>query len=80
MVYYFHISGPWRKPEVKHVPFKNMGKGLVGYFERIFTTPPRLMRKAGEITRYFQNFNGTSDDREADAADGPVPPRRRNDK
>jgi len=79
LVYYFRITGPWEQPRVKHVPFKNLGKGLVGYFQRIFTTPPRLLRKAGEFTRYFQGLNGAAILPAEKSSDAPELPRRRND-
>jgi hypothetical protein len=67
LIYYFHVNGSLMKPQVSYVPFKNMGKGLLGYFERIFTTPPRLLRKATDFARLFlgldreDNDNGTSE-------------------
>ncbi len=45
LVYYFKVRGPLENPEVKHVPFNNLGNALTGYFKRLFLTPVRILSK-----------------------------------
>ncbi len=73
LVYYFHITGPFKNPQLQHVPFKNLGSGLVGYFERIFTTPPRLLRKAADFTRAFLGQDGAAGEDETSTEGGVAP-------
>jgi len=45
LVYYFKVTGPIGKPEVKYVPLKNIGNSVVGFFKRLFFTPGRIFKK-----------------------------------
>lgn len=42
ITYYFEVKGPILNPEVEHVPFKNLGSGVVGVLKRLFFSPVRL--------------------------------------
>jgi hypothetical protein len=45
LIYYFKVEGNLPKPEVRYVPFKNFGIGIVDFFKRAFLTPKRLFEK-----------------------------------
>jgi len=47
LTYYFKVQGPLLTPEVKYVPFKNLGKGVAGVLKRLFFAPARI----------YQNFS-----------------------
>ena len=48
LTYCFKVKGPMTNPEVKYVPFKNLGRRVVGAFKRLFLTPVRLFK---DLTR-----------------------------
>ena len=46
LTYYFRVKGPLNEkgPEVKYVPFKNLGKGTASALKRLFLTPIRIFK------------------------------------
>ncbi|MBN1275968.1 MAG: AsmA-like C-terminal region-containing protein [Deltaproteobacteria bacterium] len=44
LVYYFRATGKLSSPDVRYVPLKNWGSGLLGFFERLLLTPSRLIK------------------------------------
>ncbi|MBW1922774.1 MAG: AsmA-like C-terminal domain-containing protein [Deltaproteobacteria bacterium] len=57
LVYYFRVDGPLRNPDVRYVPLKNWGSGIIDFFKRIFFTPRRLLRKLTDMVNspYVEN-------------------------
>lgn len=53
LVYNFKVSGKASAPEITYVPFKNLGKNVLGYFKRMFLTPGRLWNKLSDFTRDY---------------------------
>jgi len=45
IVYHFKVEGTLPKPEVRYVPFRNLGGRIVDFFKRAFLTPGRLFEK-----------------------------------
>jgi hypothetical protein len=43
VVYSLEISGSLSNPQVKNVPFKNIGKSALGYLERMVFSPERIL-------------------------------------
>jgi len=46
LTYYFKVNGPLFRPDVKYVPFKNLGRGVAGVLKRLFLTPFRILKKS----------------------------------
>jgi AsmA-like C-terminal region len=42
VTYYFEVTGPILNPQVEHVPFKSLGKGVTGVLQRLFLSPVKL--------------------------------------
>jgi hypothetical protein len=45
LIYYFKVEGNLPKPDVRYVPLKNWGFGIVDFLKRAFLTPKRLFEK-----------------------------------
>jgi uncharacterized protein YhdP len=43
LTYHFKVKGPLFSPDVKYVPFKNLGRGVAGVLKRLFLTPLRIL-------------------------------------
>ena len=48
LVYTFEVDGTLDQPKVHQKPFKNLDKAVVGYFQRIFFTPTRVISQVGD--------------------------------
>jgi uncharacterized protein YhdP len=45
LTYYFEVKGPMSDPDIRHVPFKHLGKGVAGALKRLFLSPVRVYGK-----------------------------------
>ncbi len=48
LVYTFEVDGTLDQPKVHQKPFKNLDKAVIGYFQRIFLTPTRVINQVGD--------------------------------
>jgi uncharacterized protein YhdP len=48
LTYYFEVKGPLVSPDLKYVPFKNLGSGVAGILRRLFLTPLRIWKKRSD--------------------------------
>lgn len=46
---YFEAKGKWSDPQVKAIPVKSMGKGVLNIFRRVFELPVRVFTDTGEV-------------------------------
>jgi uncharacterized protein involved in outer membrane biogenesis len=46
---YFEAKGKWSDPQVKAIPAKSLGKGVLNVFRRVFELPVRLFTDTGEV-------------------------------
>ena len=51
LVYTFEVDGTLTNPKVHQKPFKNLDKAVVGYFQRIFLTPTRVISQVGNYLK-----------------------------
>jgi len=51
LIYTFEVDGTLDQPKVHQKPFKNLDKAVVGYFQRIFLTPARVISKVGDYLK-----------------------------
>ncbi len=60
--YYFEVKGPLFKPEVKYVPFKNLGKEAGGILKRLFLSPAKLFKDLSKATKHLSEQELLPDD------------------
>ena len=53
LTYYFNMKGPLTDPVLKHVPFKNIGKGIAGILKRLLLTPVWLFEQISDTLKGF---------------------------
>ena len=46
---YFEVKGKADSPNVSAIPFKALGKGVLGIFKRVFQLPAKLVTDTGEV-------------------------------
>ena len=54
LTYYFKVEGPLKKPAVRYVPLKKIGKNMIGFLTRLLLTPVRLFKDISGIAIDFE--------------------------
>jgi uncharacterized protein YhdP len=54
IVYSLEVTGSLSNPQVKNVPFKNIGESALGYLERMVFTPERILKSLMSLKNPLQ--------------------------